>query len=175
LQPKVLENFIDYDDCKLAIEYLNKKQEKNKLLSSEMDNRLFEWNPKSSECLYLIKKYSAKIFDAYNLDYNLYTHVAFLVKYDVGSFAPLHSDIMDERCTEDKLSLVLYFNDDYVGGDIYFPKLEKQYHPSKGTALAYEADNPNFDHGVNKIEKGTKYILAFCFTKNKSLSQNEYL
>lgn len=175
MEPKVFENFVEEDDCNMAIDYLNKMQMQNKLLKSEIDNRLFEWNPKSKESLYLIKKYSKKILDIYDLDYNLYTHVAFLVRYDVDAFVPLHSDIMDERCSEDKLSLILYFNDDYVGGDIYFPKLEKQYHPNKGTALAYEADNPNFDHGINKIEKGTKYIFAFCFTKNKNLSQKEYL
>ena len=173
--PKVFKNFIDEDDCIKAIEYLNKKQEENKLLSSEADSRLFEWNPKSKESLHLIKKYSKKILDVYDLEYDLYPHIVILVKYEPGSFVPLHTDIMDEKCIEDKLSLVLYFNDDYVGGDIYFPKLGKQNHPERGTALSYESDNPNFDHGTNKVEKGSKYILAFCFTKNKNLSEYKYL
>lgn len=175
MKPKELKNFIDESDCITAIDYINNEILNNKFIKSDIDKRLFQWNPSSSQAIQLVKKYSKKILDLYQLEGQLYPHVALLVKYDVDSFIPLHTDIMDEKCKKDKLSLILYFNDDYSGGDIYFPKLDLEYHPEKAMALSYPAFMPEFDHGIHPITDGSKYILAFCFTENKNLSPKWYL
>jgi hypothetical protein len=174
MSPKILYDFIDDYDCLMAIGYIDEQIKKDKFLFSDKDKRFFQWNPSSEEAKYLVKKYFKKILISNNIQDKLYPHVALLVKYNVDSFVPLHTDIMDEKCNKDKFSMVLYFNDNYSGGNIYFPERKKEFHPDKQTALFYPSDLSEFNHGVYPVSSGSKYIMAFCFTENKSLSPEWY-
>lgn len=171
MEPNVIENFIEQDDLLLFKNLINSNIIFKNALLNDFDNRFFEWNPEYKDAIYFVKKYAKKILE----NQNLYVHVALFVKYLPGSFIPVHSDIMSEKCINDKLSLVLYFNEEYEGGEIYFPYLNKQYKPSSGSAIYYPPQNKKFEHGVNLITKGEKYIIAFCFTSNKKYASEYYL
>lgn len=171
LYPLVIKNFIDKQDVLLFKNLINSNIIFNNPLLNDIDNRLFEWNPEYKDAVYFVKKYAKKILK----NKNLYVHVALFVKYLPGSFIPVHSDIMSEKCVDDKLSLVLYFNEEYEGGEIYFPYLNKEYKPNSGSAIYYPPQSKEFEHGVNPIIKGEKYIIAFCFTSNKKYATKHYL
>jgi hypothetical protein len=170
IEPTIVENFIDPEDILLLNDLIEKEKIFNKFIIDASDNRIFEWNPDYSEAIYLVKKYSKKIIK----DQDLYPHVALFVKYLPGAFIPVHTDIMSDKCLDDKLAVVLYFNDDYYGGEIYFPLLNKEYKTKSGSAIYYPITDKEFEHGVNPVMGGEKYIITICFTSNKDFASNQY-
>jgi hypothetical protein len=63
---------------------------------------------------------------------------------------------------------MLYFNEDFEGGEIYFPNLDYQYKPVKGAALIFPCNE--YLHGVKAITKGYRYTMPIEITQNKELS-----
>lgn len=170
MEPVIVENFIDEEDILLFNNSVKSEKFFSKASINGTDNRIFEWNPDYPEAIHLVKKYSKKIIN----DQSLYVHVAMFVKYLPGAFIPVHTDIMSDKCFDDKLSLVLYFNDEYSGGEIYFPYLEKKYKTKSGSAIYYPPVDKDFEHGVHPVTDGEKYIIAICLTSNKNVAPKHY-
>lgn len=82
-----------------------------------------------------------------------------LRKYNVGIEHTIHVDNIDrnEYNTMD-YALLIYLNDDYEGGEIYFPDLDIEIKPSAGSVIIFDA----YDilHGSKKILSGNKYYIA---------------
>lgn len=80
------------------------------------------------------------------------------MRYSEGEYFGLHTDspfvAQDGACT--KLSLVLYLNDDYSGGETFFPDLALEVNPEVGKVLLFP---PNLHHMSKPIYRGTKYIV----------------
>lgn len=64
---------------------------------------------------------------------------------------------------------LFYLNDDYSGGELYFPLQNVQFKPKAGAAYFFPGDK-NYIHGVTTIEEGIRYVIPFFFT---ILSHNE--
>jgi hypothetical protein len=58
---------------------------------------------------------------------------------------------------------LFYINDDYEGGELYFPIQGIQFKPKRGAAYFFPGDM-NYIHGVTKIESGTRYTCPFFWT-----------
>lgn len=58
------------------------------------------------------------------------------------------------------LSSLFYLNDDYDGGELYFPKQGVKFKPKKGAAYFFPGDM-KYIHGVTKIESGIRYTCPF--------------
>ncbi len=58
---------------------------------------------------------------------------------------------------------LFYLNDDYEGGELYFPNQGIQFKPKPGGAYFFPGDM-NFIHGVKTIESGTRYVIPFFWT-----------
>lgn len=58
------------------------------------------------------------------------------------------------------LSSLFYLNDDYEGGELYFPKQGIQFKPKKGAAYFFPGDM-NYIHGVTEIKSGIRYTCPF--------------
>lgn len=56
---------------------------------------------------------------------------------------------------------VVYLNDDYVGGEIYYPDYEYWYKPKAGSMVLHEG---NTRHGVKKVTSGDRYCAASLVT-----------
>jgi hypothetical protein len=61
------------------------------------------------------------------------------------------------------LASLFYLNDDYEGGELYFPKQGIQFKPKAGAAYFFPGDL-NYIHGVSKIESGIRYTCPFFWT-----------
>ncbi len=78
---------------------------------------------------------------------------------------PAHFDDSPEN-TKNKThyGLVLYLNDNYDGGEIYYPKLNIEYKPKSGDIIIHPGTE-EYMHGVRDISNGTRYaITTFAFT-----------
>jgi hypothetical protein len=58
------------------------------------------------------------------------------------------------------LSSLFYLNDDYEGGELYFPLQGVQFKPKKGAAYFFPGDK-NFIHGVTEIKSGLRFTCPF--------------
>ena len=58
---------------------------------------------------------------------------------------------------------LFYINDDYEGGELYFPNQGIEFKPKAGAAYFFPGDM-NFIHGVREIKSGTRYTVPFFWT-----------
>ena len=61
------------------------------------------------------------------------------------------------------ISMVLYLNDDYEGGDITFPNQAIKISPQAGMLIAFPSSH-HFLHGVHPVVKGTRYAVVNWFS-----------
>ena len=62
-------------------------------------------------------------------------------------------------------SSILYLNDDWEGGEIYFPRLNKTIRPEKGDLVYFPSDSVVSEHGVKKIYKSDRVTFAAWFQR----------
>jgi hypothetical protein len=58
---------------------------------------------------------------------------------------------------------LFYINDDYEGGELYFPNQGIQFKPKAGAAYFFPGDM-NYIHGVSEIISGIRYTVPFFWT-----------
>jgi hypothetical protein len=112
----------------------------------------------------LLQTNAMKVYDYVNFNYNrpfkefepLKTHIA---KFTTGHGMHEHFD----SSRPNDIATLVYINDDYEGGEIYFVDHDISIKPKKGDLIAFP-DNPDFIHGVRPIISGTRYTTPRWFT-----------
>ena len=61
------------------------------------------------------------------------------------------------------ISGLFYLNEDYEGGELYFPNQGIQFNPKAGAAYFFPGDM-NYIHGVTEIKSGIRYVCPFFWT-----------
>lgn len=120
---------------------------------------------RDKEILFLMQEYAHKVYDFVLSNYDgpfqdfidEKTHIA---KFVAGR--GMHEHFDSNRPND--IATLVYLNDDYVGGDIYFPKYDISYKPKPGDLLCFP-DNPDYVHGVKVIDLGTRYTTPRWFTR----------
>jgi predicted 2-oxoglutarate/Fe(II)-dependent dioxygenase YbiX len=99
-----------------------------------------------------------------------------VLRYSVGSYYRPHADSdklnVDTQRWEKKidrdLSLLLYLDDDYSGGEITFPNFDFKIRPNAGTLLMFPSDC-RYLHGVLPVTDGIRHtIVSWCALKARS-------
>jgi Rps23 Pro-64 3,4-dihydroxylase Tpa1-like proline 4-hydroxylase len=80
-----------------------------------------------------------------------------ILKYGAGNFFIDHVD--DGLFMTRKVSMVYYFNDDYEGGEMYFPRFDLTIKPKEGQLLLFPAAYI-YNHNVSEIISGTRYSMV---------------
>jgi len=70
------------------------------------------------------------------------------------------------------IASLFYLNDDYEGGELYFPLQGIQFKPKRGAAYFFPGDK-NFIHGVTEIKSGIRYTCPFFWTIIKHTGENK--
>ena len=102
----------------------------------------------------------------------LYPDYTDLVYWPVGKSMEVHADSKyldgsDGKFPWRKISGVLYLNDDYEGGETYFPEQNVKYIPEAGHLIMFPSDLTH-PHGVTEITKGDRYTLPIWFTDDET-------
>ena len=61
------------------------------------------------------------------------------------------------------LAGLFYFNDDYEGGELYFPQHGIEFKPVAGAAYFFPGDR-NYTHGVRPVKSGNRFTSPFFWT-----------
>ena len=163
---KIIENFISEQDCQYAINILKHFTQENKLETFK-DNPTVFVSPKTKEVVEFEKKFSIlcckeqKNSSGFKLP--LFTTEAFLSLWVVGSYSGVH---LDSHYGYEFLQFtsVLYFNNDYQGGEIYFPNQQIVIRPKAGSVILFPSGGTEYPHGVKEITSGVRATLAMWHT-----------
>jgi len=97
-------------------------------------------------------------------------------KYSVNEFDVIQRHYFGTKLTEHidsehdsnlKYAAVAYLNDDYEGGELYFPRFELKIKPPAKSLVIFSAD---YLHGVSNVNEGpTRYVApVFIFNKKQN-------
>lgn len=149
----IIKNFLTEEEClSLLIEAKTSEmwQPQNK------DTGIFILKTKQHEMLKKINNRVASLFDS-----ALHTQIIRMIhKTDRNSFWAEHSDNSGGK--EIMFGVVIYLNDDFVGGELIYPKLDISVKPEKGMLVCHEGDEPHF---VSKVHSGERYTLTSFIRK----------
>lgn len=81
-----------------------------------------------------------------------------ILKYEKGNEYKIHNDWSPKHSNR-VVSLVVYLNDDYSGGQLEFPNIGYTYRPRAGDIVIFPS-NHTFAHRSKPITKGTKYAIV---------------
>jgi hypothetical protein len=99
---------------------------------------------------------------------NFYGRASTIVRWRAGDGQSPHADKQlpdgsPSRNPENDVGSVIYLNDDYEGGQIYFPIQGIEFSPKPGSLVFFPGDI-NYLHGVKTVSKGTRYTLPNFWT-----------
>jgi hypothetical protein len=70
------------------------------------------------------------------------------------------------------LAGLFYFNDDYEGGELYFPQHGIEFQPVAGAAYFFPGDM-NYTHGVRPVKSGNRFTSPFFWTIQKHTGEKQ--
>ena len=93
--------------------------------------------------------------------------IPYILRYGPDGFYNKHADaeVFDidakrwYRVMDRDVSLLIYLNDDFAGGELYFPTLNYTYLPKQGD-LVFFPSNHLFIHESRPLKKGKKYAMV---------------
>ena len=92
-------------------------------------------------------------------------------RYVTGTSMSEHSDnivsLFEKGSGSPLLSIVGCLNDDYEGGETYFPEQNIKYTPEAGHLIMFPSDLTH-PHGVTEVIKGDRYTLPIWFTDDET-------
>ncbi len=147
----IIDNFLSQRECDFLINFY-KSNEKNSFLFRDVYPIYLDIN--DFKINFLVKKIetTSKLFNS-KIDWFE------IVKWPINSKQDLHFDRASDETT---LSSIIYLNQNFKGGQTYYED-STSIQPISGRGLFF--DGNFYKHGVKKVEKNTRYVVATWFKK----------
>ena len=169
---KVFESFLSEEDCSELLKKITDeahweqaaigKYENDKVSHSEINLQFrdIEVSPFEDTTLVEINRKLEKLYDHIKSSFQIsgFTFGEFMFsKYKLNSHIKPHSDT-GIYSTNRLITCVLYLNDLFEGGELYFPDFDYEYKPKKGGIITFWSE---YSHGVKKLVLGERYCIVF--------------
>ena len=113
-------------------------------------------------CVDIVKRIWSFIESSFGVE--VYPDQIGIVRWPPGSWQMTHKDDVDGL---DRVSgCVVFLNDDYEGGEPFYPHYGKMVKPRAGMVYAHSSDADHL-HGVTQIKNKTRYTISTTWTVNK--------
>jgi hypothetical protein len=113
-------------------------------------------------CVDIVKRIWSFIESSFGVE--VYPDQIGLVRWPPGSWQMTHKDDVDGL---DRVAgCVLFLNDDYEGGEPFYPYYGKKVKPKAGMVYIHSSDEDHL-HGVTQIKNKTRYTISATWTKNR--------
>lgn len=114
------------------------------------------------------KRATAMLGEFYALTRPLWTDTVQLNVWEEGSFLPPHTDNSNPNGSPHStpwrdFSSIVYLNDDYEGGELYFTAKDRVLKPRRGMLVAFSAGY-HHEHGVLKVTQGRRITMPAFYT-----------
>lgn len=174
----VEDNFITEEDAKTLINEIKNPSEVNPYPSYYSDRYGGTAFPYNNTVQTILKKYS-DLANKTHKDLNgfidpIYTFKAFGSWWRPGTSGPVHTDAQDPEPWIE-WSTVVYLNDEYTGGQIYFPRQGFSYQPKKYSAVFFPSAGTEYLHGISEILSGNRFTMLFMHTSMKKNADPDFL
>ncbi len=183
----IIDNFISKRECQSIIE-----SNKDQLLRAETRSGSDTYRNNYAKSLESESKHHSFILEKILFELNLsseFFEPIQIQKYKKGQRYKEHFDARDISNTDEleknfmqrKISLIIYLNEDFLGGETFFPKLDLIVNPKIGRLLFFENcfkesefPHPFSSHEGKEIISGEKWILTLWSneTINKDKKNN---
>jgi len=175
----LINNFIEEKDLKIINEYL-KTHENDEEFMGGKDIREDQVKNENSEVYDLLVKYEEKVFqEAKKLFTDTYgiplkrkaVNSTHFVKWVPGMKSKLHCDCekpdgspaLAAEFFRYNVSVLMYPNEDYTGGEITFPDYDIVIKPKSGDMILFPG-NGEYKHTVELVTEGTRYTMPSWYT-----------
>jgi hypothetical protein len=170
-----IEDVLSKDEHEILLKYAKNAEswtkqpwEAQTIESQNLPKEILEILGKAFEIVY---KRSTDLYDvAINPHREPRTHI---VKFVKGFYLVPHIDTLSSEINH--IASVYYINDDYTGGEIYFPDHGLEIKPKPNSLIIFPG-NENYLHGVREIIDNNRYSSAmwFQFTGSTFNKQGEW-
>jgi hypothetical protein len=179
---KEIDNLISNEEASKIVEFVKGIEPWEQGGSDFWDNRSLnaihiynEHSKEIGELLYDIRQRVANaIKDSYNLS-EIYPDLFQVIRWFPGMEQAPHADDMTNSPDHDQEHMqwfkhreygaIIYLNDNYSGGNTYYPEHNFAISPQVGK-LAIHPGDPEHLHGVSRVEDGVRYTLASFWTQD---------
>ena len=145
---------------------IKRNSENIDVLREKIANRNTFWDDKilNIDDENLINTITKRINDLFDNKYDVNRVIA-IQRQQPGSILKVHFDQGDNPDLEK--AVVIYLNDDYMGGELFFPEHDFSIKPPARSLLTFPGTE-NYMHGISDIYPGPiRYVLpSFGFIKN---------
>jgi hypothetical protein len=178
------EDFVSKEDQSLILEFYKNNpkwkpipgekkfssQQKNMLISNEDNSHIAG----SKEVFDILDKYSYKIAELLHKEKIIENHIFVmpptLFKYSKGYSLLAHMDTRYSKWISH--ASVLYFNDDYSGGELSFPLLNISIRPKARELILFSQEDKEYLHEVKIITDGIRYSSATWWGSEEAVEDN---
>lgn len=163
----VYENFLTDEQSKYLIDLFKNESIEKEYYKNEHRFRILLNINKDEVCNSICSKIKSEL-DIENFELH-----AQLFKTLPGSDVKLHVDSLSEDKTgKRERTILVYLNDDYKGGELYFPKIATILKPKKNSLVTYKSFTnkleEDLEHGAFRILNGFKYLLIFTVRQRET-------
>lgn len=156
-------SILSKEDCRFITSLVDSFYVKNEMSPFIKGNPTVLVAPETENVIDILKKYS-DIVNKLHKENNgfvpeLYTVEAYLSLWQTGTSAGVHID-SHQGYKFVQFSTVIYLNDDYEGGEIFFPNQDFCYKPKAGDIVLFPSGGTEYPHGVKEVTSGKRYTIA---------------
>jgi len=178
----IFENYIDKETTQALVEYANKCNGQRLMVidnkNSTPDNivkvederritervELGEWRKRIND---LVRKIYVDLADkCFNRELDWFESPD-LMRYHEGGFYIKHADSQNmepetrrwKKVIDRDISMLIYLNGDFEGGELSFYKLNYQLKPKAGSVVLFPSDH-RFLHQAETVKKGVRYAIV---------------
>ena len=179
--PMVIDNFISEEDIKIINSWLaeNGDQlfERSKTADSYWNQRAiyYGWMPEDIQKILVDAVLRMKSLIEIH-DGPVFAEYPQFIRWQAGaSLDPPHADCVNPDGTPNASpwrshGAVMYFNEEFEGGELFYPNYNLSVKPKAGLAGIHRADLDCL-HGVRKVTSGTRMTASVFFTKDAELAK----
>jgi hypothetical protein len=161
---KIVKNFINEEDARILISEMNTPSQINPYPEYYKNRNGGTAFPYNHTVISLLRKYAvaANIIqqDFFQTEKRVIVTKSFGSAWVPGTSGNPHIDAIElEPFIE--YSSVIYLNDEYEGGEIYFPEKDFEVRPEKYSAIFFPGNDYEYIHGVKEITSGKRYTALY--------------
>jgi hypothetical protein len=179
----VYENFITDDEQNILLKYAKEAEESQWAKVKYKNEELLKKSPdKYKKYLKYVEDWDKTTLYIDSNNHNIVENIKNRSQKIIGSDLLITDDIYRiKRLTNQRsisphfddslnfslvLGIVIYLNNDFDGGEIYYPNQNISYKPISKSMIIHPATE-EYTHGVNEVVGNTRYSLAFFATRFK--------
>lgn len=116
--------------------------------------------------IFLLEKFRSKLKSNFKIKHEIYPEYLSLIKWEMGDVQIPRADSTEDLYSYRDFSCIYHLNDDYDGGEIYFPKQDVIMKPTANTLIIFPS-NSDYEHGVMPIKSGVRHTITSFWTFDK--------